>query len=247
MNAVAQLTFAGLGEAALRELPKYSNELQEACAEHPPHYGKAWYGEKYRSVAVDPFWMANSLIANAEKEGTGAEGLWTLAARTADADIAEQVRQHAIDEARHSKLYIKMLSIALPDAVSVDLLAELDKLSPGYKQNDFPPKLPKKKPEAVLDELIQMNIGEIRTRINQLLLRPVLTQHCPAEKLRQLERILDSLILDETMHITYTAKLIEKAINAGHGEFVKLTMRRRLAEFNDITLEEVGEAKFEGA
>jgi hypothetical protein len=97
-----------------------------------------------------------------------------------------------------------------------------------------------------LDELIQMNIGEIRTRIHQLLLRPVIMIHCPPEGRAKLQRILDSLLGDETRHIEYTARLIEKAMEASAG-FVRHTMKQRLDEFNQITLEEVGELSFEGA
>jgi hypothetical protein len=94
--------------------------------------------------------------------------------------------------------------------------------------------------------LIQMNIGEIRTRIHQLLLRPVITTHCPPEGRAKLQRVLDSLLGDETRHIEYTARLIEKAMKESAG-FVRRTMRQRLDEFNQITLEEVGELSFEGA
>jgi hypothetical protein len=94
----------------------------------------------------------------------------------------------------------------------------------------------------VLDELIQMNIGEIRTRINQLLLAPVITEFCPRHGKRRLSRMLASLMEDETRHIEYTARLIERAIRGGDEAYVRRTMARRVAEFNRITLAEVGGA-----
>jgi hypothetical protein len=93
----------------------------------------------------------------------------------------------------------------------------------------------------------QMNIGEIRTRIHQLLLRPMILAHCPKENRDRLTRILDSLLADETKHIEYTASLIEEFIEEGHSSFVYQTMQKRLAEFNQITLTEVGELTFDGA
>jgi len=207
----------------------------------------AWYGEKYREVASDPTWLANSLIANAAKEGEGSQKLWALAGRTADSEVAGEIREHAVDEARHARLYITMLGIAFPESVDENILAELGRLSPGYTSKDRPDKLPTASEAQVLDELIQMNIGEIRTRIHQLLLRPVITAHCPPEGRAKLQRILDSLLGDETRHIEYTARLIEKAMTEKSVGFVRQTMKERLAEFNRITLEEVGELSFEGA
>ncbi|WP_081431175.1 hypothetical protein [Moorena bouillonii] len=92
-----------------------------------------------------------------------------------------------------------------------------------------------------------MNIGEIRTRIHQLLLRPMILAHCPKKNHARLTRILNSLLADETKHIEYTAQLIEDFIKKGYSDFVDQTMQKRLAEFNQITLTEVGESTFDGA
>jgi hypothetical protein len=247
MNAVAELTIRALAETGAEHLDGYSSSLSEACEAAPPPYGMAWYGEKYRQVASDPSWLANSLIANAAKEGEGSQKLWALAGRAAERQVAEQIKVHAIDEARHARLYISMLGIAFPEAVDKSIIAECNKLSPGYTSDDEPDKLPAATESQVLDELIQMNIGKIRTRIHQLLLRPVIMSHCPPEGRAKLQRILDSLLGDETRHIEYTARLIEKAMAEKSAGFVRNTMKQRLEEFNQITLEEVGELSFEGA
>ncbi|MCM3872020.1 MAG: hypothetical protein ND895_15155 [Pyrinomonadaceae bacterium] len=246
MNTVAELTIRALAESGVERLDGYSSSLSEACEATPPPYGMAWYGEKYREIACDPSWLANSLIANAAKEGEGSQKLWALAGRATQPEVSKQVRLHAIDEARHARLYISMLGIAFPEAVDKEIIAELNKLSPGYTSDDEPDRLPAAAEAQVLDELIQMNIGEIRTRIHQLLLRPVIMVHCPPESRSKLQRILDSLLGDETRHIEYTARLIEKAM-AEESAFVRHTMRKRLDEFNQITLDEVGELSFEGA
>ena len=52
--------------------------------------------------------------------------------------------------------------------------------------------------------------------------------------------VLDSLLEDETRHIQYTARLIEAAAQRGQDRVVLATMARRLAEFNEITLNELG-------
>lgn len=247
MNAVSELTIQALNERGANALEKYTISLQAACEAHPPPFGMAWYGDKYRQVSQDPTWLANSLVSNAAKEGEGSRKLWELAGRTGDLGVAEDIRQHAIDEARHARLYIAMIDIAFPDTIDEGFRIALNELSPGYTMRDHP-KTQRPSAEAqVLDEIIQMNIGEIRTRIHQLLLRPVIHAHCPSESRNKLKRVLDSLLLDETRHIEYTARIIELAFARGSSDFINRTMSKRLEEFNQITLQEVGGLVFDGA
>lgn len=244
MNAAASLTLDAIAGPA-DTLTEYSSLLETACAKAPPPYGEHWYGERYRRVACDPDWLAQSLVANAQKEGDGARKLWILAGRAEDPNIAEQVRRHAIDESRHAALYLRMLDITFPDAVDDELRALLGSIPPGYTLNDRPTKLQPEPDEHVYDELVQMNIGEIRTRIHQLLLRPMITLHCPESGRAKLTRILDSILRDETKHIRYTARLLEAAAGSGRRAFIARTMKHRMAEFNDITLQEVGQPAFD--
>ncbi len=75
-----------------------------------------------------------------------------------------------------------------------------------------------------------MNIGEVRTRIHQLLLRPVITAYCSFGKREKLARILDSLLDDETRHVEYTARLINRAVKQGDSEFVHQGFQTNLAQ-----------------
>jgi hypothetical protein len=200
----------------------------------------AWYGDRYRELAVDLVWLARSLIDNAVKEGAGARKLWRLSGRTRDPAIAEQIRRHALDESRHALVYIAILATALPGAVPDTIRRSLMGLSPRYRFGEHPRRRRPASRRRVLDELIQMNIGEIRTRIHQLLLAPVIKTCCPRSGRRRLSRMLESLMHDETRHIEYTARLIERAAGEGEQAYVENTMARRLAEFNRITVAEVG-------
>jgi hypothetical protein len=247
MNIVSELTLEALKERGTESLNSYAAILRAVCKDNPPPFGMAWYGEKYRQLACNPIWLTHSLIENAAKEANGARGIWELAGRTDNQKIAEQVRIHAIDESRHARIYIAMLNIVFPYGVDESLSSTLYDMSPSYKVKDRPKNLSKATETNVLDELIQMNIGEIRTRINQLLLRPVILAHCPSNQRRRLTRVLDSLLLDETRHIEYTACLIEQAIAGDFADFVRQTMHSRLTEFNQITLDEVGVLSFDGA
>jgi hypothetical protein len=241
---VAGLVAKELNGAGASGLSRYHAALTEACAAAPPPYGQAWYGDRYRSWAVDPSWMAQSLIDNAAKEGEGAQKLWALAGRSRNSTIAEAVRRHAIDEARHARFYIALLQLAFPSLLDRRAFGKLQKLSPGYTTKDFPSRLRAANDDSVLDEIVQMNIGEIRTLIHQKLMRPVLTMHCPPDGRPRLTKLLDGLGGDELKHIEYTARLIDEAARS-KSEFVNSTFRKRVAEFNRITLNEVGAGTYD--
>ena len=101
----------------------------------------------------------------------------------------------------------------------------------------------------MIDELVQVNIGEIRTRIHQLLLRPVImTYSAEAEHVR-LSGLLESILSDETRHVAYTATLLEALSDQDEHlqDFIRTTFGQRLREFNEITLDEVDGRSFEGA
>jgi hypothetical protein len=247
VNVVAGLTVNALRRLDGEARPHYRRALTTACRKSPPVFGTRRYGDVYRATAVNPYWMATSLMMNAQREGEGAGQLWDLAVSTVDESIAAQIRQHAIDESRHSRAYIALLDLAFPGAVDEKFHAELTTLSPGYHRHsprDPHPGSPFAHPITV-DDLIQMNIAEIRTLIHQRLQRPLLLAHCAPERRGRLTRILDVLLADETRHIAYTATLIEAFARTGGARETKQLMQERLSDFNAITLEDLGRNVFE--
>jgi ribonucleotide reductase beta subunit family protein with ferritin-like domain len=170
-----------------------------------------------------------------------------MSAHTADAGVAVQVRQHAIDEARHARIYAAMLDTIFPGAADDDLRRELQELAPRYKLNEAPPSVAAAEEWMTLDELVQMNIGEIRTRIHQLMLMPMAAAHASEEAGPRLQRMLETIVRDETRHIAYTAVLLEAASQRGQEKLVRRLMNDRLREFCSLTLTEAAAASFEGS
>jgi hypothetical protein len=164
MNIVAGMTIGALREHGVPELPTYDRALAAACTAYPPPFGAKEYGDLYRSSAIDPDWVALSLLMAAQSEGEGARHLWDMAACTPDAEIARQMQQHAIDEARHSRVYVTLLGLIFPEA-----------------------------------------------------------------------------LVDETRHIAYTARLIERAAHASDSEQVTDLMRERVKDFNELTEQEIAQ------
>ena len=206
----------------------------------PPPFAMSWYGETFRKRALDPRWLAAGLARNAAAEGVGARKLWRLAGRITEPATAALVRQHAIDESRHALVYLAMLDEVFPSAFRPEDRAALQGASPRYRAHSQPPSGPAVSRRRLLDELVQMNVGEIRTRINQLLLCPVVTAVCPGRGRRRVRRMLSSVLQDETRHIGYTASLLDDALSGNDGAVVARMFHTRLAQFNRRTIAEIG-------
>lgn len=240
MTEIAELTLRALRRGRDAGFPAYARSLRAACRGSPPVFGAAWYGDRYRALAGDPQWLAESLVVNAAKEGRGSRELWVLAERAAEPAVAEAVRAHALDESRHALLYLAVLDLTFPGVLGGTRRRTFRTLSPRYGSRDRPRRRRPLPGRQMLDALIQMNLGEIKTRVNHLLMMPVVTTYAPAANRGRLARVLESVLADETRHIRYTASLIERAVAGGEESFVRGTMGRRLALLNRITLSEVG-------
>jgi hypothetical protein len=247
VNIATKVTLEALRLHGVSGWPHYRDALIAACRKAPPPFGTKNYENIYRDVARDPNWMVISLIQNAQGEGEGSQHLWDLAASTPDIRVAAQVKQHAIDESRHAKAYVAMLNLTFPEVADDDFRARLASLSPGYTQRSQL-KAQEGSPYAsaiTLDDLIQMNIAEIRTLVHHILQRPVLLRYCAPNRRDRLALLHDRLRLDEGRHIGYTAALIEEFANRGKASQVKRLMQERLSEFNAITNEDLGRGGFE--
>jgi hypothetical protein len=246
VNNAAELTLESLRAHYGAAGPYYREALIAACRKAPPPFGTKKYEKIYRDVAKDPNWMAMSLIQNAQGEGEGSGHLWDLAACTPDVRVAAHIKAHAIDESRHAKASLAMLDLTFPDVVDNELRAQLDTLSPGYNQRSplEPHEGSAYASAATLDDLIQMNIAEIRTLVHHLIQRPMLLAYCAPERRHRLALLHDRLRLDEARHIGYTATLIEEFARRGKADAVKRLMQERMSDFNAITNEDLGRGAF---
>ena len=229
------------------DCPKYFFALRRALREEPPPFATREYGLVYRSLSVEPRWMAVSLVTNAEREGDGAERLWSLAACSSDQEHRRLLKRHACDESRHALLYLALLNWSFPGGVSPEFRTELRQLSPGFsmRQELFPVEgSPYAKPPT-LDDFLQMNIAEVRTAIHHTLQRPALAEHCPATSLATITKLHDVLLADELNHIAYTAVLIERGARDTDPDRLAGLFRRRFHDFNAITTEELGDNVFD--
>ena len=121
-----------------------------------------------------------------------------------DREIRGQLVEHLEDEARHCRLYLRLIDIVFPASLPQDVLTEIENRLPPlvHRLTDIPPI----EDWQLLDNLIQINLGEVRTCIHQRLLEPVLHAYCPVDSQPKLADALKWLASDETLaHSIYSA------------------------------------------
>lgn len=229
------------------ECPRYFEALDQALADEPPPFDTKHYADIYRQESDHWEWMALSLITNAEREGDGAKRLWSLSACSSDSVTQQLLKRHAVDESRHALLYLAMLDLSFPGKVDPAFRADLSNLSPHYGLHQ-PLLAVEGSPYAknpTIDDFLQMNIAEIRTTIHHIMQRPALARHYAAAKRKPIEAIQNSLLRDELKHVSYTAILIERLAATIPSYRLADLFRRRLHNFNQITLTELSDGVFD--
>ena len=244
MNTLSNLVASYLSKFGYNNLEIYQKILRETCEVHPQPYSQSWYGKQYRELAIKPNWFAKSLIINANMEGYGATQIWAFSQIAGNEIYAEHIRSHSIDESRHSKMFVMMLEMMFPDVAKEIGMENLLSLSPGYTKSNHPSKKAPKDGNILseantVEELIHINLIEVRAFILQMLLRPVLLAYSAKENRKKLSAMSNRLIQDEIKHIAYSASCIEDFARNGNQDFVRASMINRQAQVNDETLEEL--------
>ncbi len=179
------------------------------------------------------------MLANASKESEGSTKLFALWKQVGQNEAVEKgVLVHARDESRHAQLFVELSGRAFPMMFRPSDLERFRASLPDVRRSS-PVKSEKSigEPELI-DHLVQMNIGEIRTRIHVHLLAPVISVMAPESERDRVRTTLTCLERDEVRHIGYTAKLMENWARGGDAKLVRGLYKRRLHEFNIITLRE---------
>jgi hypothetical protein len=238
--AVVDRLLLAIREFADDELPHYTSALRQGFDAVGPVFTRARYGEFFwHCTATVPGWLARVILANADAESAGSAKLLRLwAGIPGHAEVATQVLAHAKDEAGHSRLFVTLAATAFPwIGREVDLAhvrAGLTRVTPPQ----LIPDADKLDEALVIDHLVQMNIGEIRTRLHMELLAPAIHEFADDEQRPKVREILDGLGVDEVRHIGYTARLMEAWCREGAADRIAALYRERLADFHRITIEQ---------
>jgi hypothetical protein len=235
-----QDVLSALREFSRDDLPNYSDCVRIAFERVDPVFTRRQYGDFFfHCASTVPGWLSRVVMANADTESQGSQKLfWLWRGAASNAEISKDVLVHAKDEARHSQLFVSLIAEAFPDfssaAVLNDKRAELFRITPQcLTEQRF--SMPE---EHLMDHLVQMNMGEIRTRIHMLMLAPVIYAFTPVEAKKRVAQVLRGLVTDEIRHINYTARFIESWCTNGDRNRITYLFSERLNDFHRFTIEQ---------
>ena len=234
--------------------PMYEKILSHAFDFNNPLFAEDKFSLKYLDLAENPEWFANSLIANSCLEGYGSEQIWKFADCLDNDNYAEKVRKHALDESRHSTMFITALELVFPNVLNTvddDTKSKIAQMQPNYHKKS--PPIQKVREEDRLfeiesiNELIQVHITEIRALVLQYMVRKAFLKHSPNENVARLMKISNSLITDEARHINYSAEIFEHYANKSklNSELFFFLFEQRMKDFNELTLMEIEREEIE--
>jgi len=220
------------------DLVHFSDCIRGAFADVDAIFWREQYLAFYwRCVTTVPGYIQDVVLANADAESDGSRGLHALWRGVQEApEVEKGIEHHFRDESRHARLFLHLTDLAFPDYLDCSVLSEkrrgiFDATTASRDKADV-----KESVGSLLDNLVQMNIGEIRTRAHMFMIGPVLTAYAPSENKERVDGILSGLVYDEVSHIGYTACLMEEWARTGHKQLISDLYARRLRDFNAYTL-----------
>ena len=203
-------------------LPGYARMLDRAFSVSPPACGEGWFERSLEDSAQEPRWLMAQLFNRARDAAERAERLWDVAARALDPMVAENFRQHAIDESRHAKMFAWVLAQVFPDRVSERAMAKVNALAPGYAPDDHPTPLAPLSDGRVLDAVIRANLEAVRACRETVLIWPHVVRAAgsgaPASRVAWMG---NRLAYDDMKHVLYTASILDAECIQERAAFVE--------------------------
>jgi hypothetical protein len=241
---VSEIAIGTLHDADSVSRPFYEKALRNAFRLTDVPYGNAWFGNEFRWRARDQDWLASLIISDVDMEGYSAGRLWQYGVTIEQSSIADGMRRHAVDEARHSRMFAKMLFKVFPSLESDALKTKLRTYSPDLKS--LAPRAPDSLApppgmEELLNSLMLINLFEIKSLILEKLLAPVLVAHAPGENRDYLGRNMSTIVADEVNHIRYSADILEEASRTGYADYIFDGLRDFQRVLNMVTERELEE------
>ena len=222
------------------DLTHFTDCIRGAFANVDAVFWRGQYLEFYwQCVTTVPGYVQEVVLANAHAESAGSKGLHALWQSVRGLqEVEDGVERHFRDKSRHSRLFLHLTNLTFPAQfserdVETEKLKLFDATSASTEKAKRSADLP-----ILLDNLVQMNIGEIRTRAHMFMIGPVLTALAPSRNEEAVDGILSGLVYDEVSHIGYTACLMEEWCRDGHKRLISDLYATRLTDFNKYTIEQ---------
>lgn len=209
----------------------------------PPVYAQSDFGNVFRLRSRDASWVASLLASDSYMEGYSASRLWQYASSLSDQVVADSIRRHARDEAKHSRMFAASVFKAFPTLEDPDLRVSLESNTPelsdvqvGAHLLDVPSQ------EELLNSMMLVNLFEIKALVLCKLMKPVVLAHAPDGNRQVLDRLFNAIERDECQHIRYSASFLEQASSAFGGAHIKEALISFQCALNRVVCDELHEA-----
>jgi hypothetical protein len=183
-------------------------------------------------------------MSDVDMEGYSAARLWQYGKSVGWGLASLGLQQHAVEEAKHSRIFSKILFELFPYLATKELVGKLDSCSPRIDSSEIVSSTSWEAGpnfEEVLNSMLLVNLYEIKALYLEHLLRPVVTAYANETSITKLDRMMALLIRDEINHIRYSAEIINIACQNGYRSYCE----QALSEFTS-TLDRVVEAELDG-
>ena len=153
-------------------------------------------------------------------------------------DAENWVIAHAKDESRHSRLFIKLIKLTFPHFFTDQALRDVRNSLSVIGKDQMRKQETRIDDDVFMQGLMQVNMGEIRTRLHMHLLSPIFYNMTPKENQAEVGRLLEGLEQDEVRHIAYTVEILETWAKNGGAKRMREVYKDRLHAFHRRTIRE---------
>lgn len=239
-NFVATLATSSMRAVDGRDRPHYCELIEAALASEPPTYATQRFADLFRLRGRDASWLASLLASDSYMEGYSAGRLWQYAASLGDAALAEAMRRHARDEAKHSRMFSAAVLRTFPSLDCEDLSRELYANAPDLDHLDVAAfALDTPSDDELLNSILLINLFEIKALLLGLMTKPLIVAHAPQDRRGALGRMMDTILGDEARHILYSADFLEAKCRHGQRAEVASGLHEHQATLNLLTLKDL--------
>lgn len=242
-SSVGAMVFGALDSVAgSAHFPNYRALLDDVCDAEPPAYAQSNFGDVFRLRGRDASWIASLLASDSYMEGYSAGRLWQYASSLSDPILANSIRRHARDEAKHSRMFTASVFKTFPTLDDPALRASLESNSPDLENLETGRHLlDEPTDEELLNSMMLINLYEIKALVLCKLTKPVVIAHAAEESGRSLGQLFSAIEEDECRHISYSARYIEQAVDRFGSNYLRESLISFQNSLNRITRDELHE------
>jgi hypothetical protein len=246
MSSAPLSNVGGLVHDALRDtggvapLPFYARAIDEAFASVPPTYADEKFGNLFKCRGRDASWVASLLASDCYMEAYSAVRLWQYASRVQDDAVSKQMRRHARDEAKHSKMFASVIFRTFPSLDEAGLRRQLDSYSPDFERVEVGSHLlADPSEEELLNSMLLINLYEVKALVLCKFARAVVLAHTAADQQRRVSAVFEAIERDECFHIRYSAAFLEQASERVGADHIREALSGFQEALNGMMLSEL--------